>query len=108
MCVGKCRDMARELSWSFSGNKLSSVLQLLTDHLCSALRTHRKELTVSWGKTDTEKVFQCSKVSALTMMDPVCCWGPRTDAQPSAGTLDVFLEDMVPELSFKNAKESTR
>lgn len=51
----KCGDVVRELGWAFSGDKLSSVPQMLTNHLFSALRTQRKDLTVQWGRQTQRK-----------------------------------------------------
>lgn len=78
--------MARELNWPFSGQKLSTVPLTLTDHL--------------WGRRG--RISQSSGGDRYRERILVQCgWcicsdgGPRTDAQPTVGTLENFLEDMV-------------
>ena len=119
--------MVRELSWSFSGYKLNSVLQILTDHLCYALKTHEGAHSI-WGRQTQRKNFSevwlvhyhfygflgykpsigiaRSKgsnpnisVNGLT----VGCGGLRTVTLPSMGTLEA-LEDMVLKLNYKKWK----
>lgn len=87
--------MVRELGWSVSGDKLSSVPQMLTNHLFSALRTQRKDLTVSGGDRHRERILvQCGQCISSD-------GGLRTDAQLRVGTLETFLEGMAPELNLK-------